>query len=242
MKRLMWLLVILANSAFAGTLEIEKDKNYTGSAFQLGGNKMLYVEKHHEINDAAGKHIKTVTQYMDPEGKEIARRTLDFSKSHITPDFVFEDYRSGYMEGASFQAGNKIKIFHRALRTEPVMEKIIAKPTMAVIDGGFNYLVRSKFNEIVAGKIISFQFISAARLDYYQFRVRKEQEYVSKGKDLVKIILEADNSLLRLILDPITITYDKATKRIISYEGISNIPANSSKNYSVKLLYPTVGP
>ena len=54
--------------------------------------------------------------------------------------------------------------------------------------------------------------------------------------------MEPANYILRQIMDPIVLTYEKSTKRLIKYEGISNLNDNKGKRYIVSIVYPEMGP
>lgn len=92
------------------------------------------------------------------------------------------------------------------------------------------------------GDDIHFNFVVPERLDYYSFRLVKQSEIVYLGKPSVILRMEPSNYILRQILDPIVLTYEKSTKRLIKYEGISNISDGKGKRYIVSILYPQMGP
>lgn len=222
----------------------DEDKNgnvkYIGSAFEAGGSKALYIENHEEIYKQ-GKHVETITNYKDLKGNSIAYRTLIFEKSQLSPNYDFEDKRTGYKEGAVLQ-GNKLKIYKKEKSGATIQEKTIKAPASVVIDGGFNYYLKENFEAVKKGKNLSFYFTVPSRLDYYKFRIRKAKELQLQGKAAMMVYLEPDNFVLRALIDPIIIYYDMETKRIVSYEGISNINSGNGDNYIVKLVYPKLGP
>jgi hypothetical protein len=43
--------------------------------------------------------------------------------------------------------------------------------------------------------------------------------------------------LLKVFVDPILLTYDKKTKRLLSFEGMSNIDDSREKSQVVKIIY-----
>ncbi|MDF2455361.1 MAG: hypothetical protein K0R51_1354 [Cytophagaceae bacterium] len=64
----------------------------------------------------------------------------------------------------------------------------------------------------------------------------------SQQNDEIVFKMEPDNYMLRKLVDPIRVTYKVSTKRIIKYEGLSNINDKKGKSYLVKIMYPKVGP
>lgn len=218
----------------------KKNVVYAGDAMEVGTASKVYTEEHEEVMDA-DKHIATITNYKDPSGKIIAKRKLDFSKSFIRPDFKLEDLREGYVEGAEVTNGG-IRVFKKK-KGEELKSKEIVVPEPSVVDGGFNYFVKSHWDEIMKGSVVTFNFVVPSQLDYYKFRVRKVKEGNYQGRTSITVNLEVDNFLMRAFVSPIKIMYDVQTRRILLYEGISNInkPA-AGQCYVVRLIYPTFGP
>jgi hypothetical protein len=120
--------------------------------------------------------------------------------------------------------------------------KTIKVPQPFVIDGGFNYFIKNRWSEIESFKIVSFYFVVPNQMDYFSLRLRKKENKVIGGKNCSIIYLEIDNVVLRWIVKPIILTYDTESKRLLTYEGISNIMNAMGKNEAVKINYPELGP
>ncbi len=216
-----------------------KISSYIGHAYDLKSNKPIYDEFHDE-EWVGGKHVSTTTLYKDPKGTLMGSRKLTFSSGQESPGYRLDVKRHGYYEGAT-PGSNGVRIFHFDCEAKKEVSKTLNVPAPYVIDGGFNYFIKRKWDAVVAGKIVSFNFVVPARLDYYKFRVRKVSNLTEGGKAAMLVVLEPDNFVLRSIIDPIKITYDLASHRIIKYEGISNIPGSGDRNLEAKLLYPKLG-
>lgn len=215
-----------------------KIKSYVGHAYDIASNKAIYDE-YHEEQFVGEKHVSTTTIYKNVGGTILAKRKLNFSNGFESPGYRLDVLKSGYYEGANVSA-NTVKVFHYDMEEKKEHSKTLTVPSPFVIDGGFNYFIKRKWNTVMEGKPVVFNFVVPARLDFYKFRIRKEKTFQDKGRNAVLIILEPDNFIIRSIVDPIKITYDVASKRIIKYEGISNIP-NKEKNFEAKLMYPELG-
>jgi hypothetical protein len=225
----------LCLAIFSFTERITTD-SYIGYAYEKGNIDPVYSETFTDkfIN---GRHVETETQYFDAAHKLIAQRSLDFSKSKFAPDFKTEDLRTGYLEGAEV-TGTRAKLFVRKDKNSAVEEKTIDVPQPMIVDGGFNHFIKANWNKIEDGKPVAFYLTVSAKLDYYKLRVSKLE---ASGASL-KVKIEPDQVVLRWIASPIVITYDISTKRIISYEGKSNITDNNGSNFNVRLIYPKKGP
>ncbi|MDB5256072.1 MAG: hypothetical protein JWM14_767 [Chitinophagaceae bacterium] len=214
----------------------EEYLTYQGIATDLKSNKFYYLEEHMETID---HHVlkQTVIQYKDSAGAVIARKVINYSGNKVTPVFEQNDYRDGYTEGVSF-AGNKLVLKFRKNKKETLKTKSIDMPANLVVDGGFNYYIKGNWAELTAGKTKVFNFAVPSQLDYFSFRLYKD----SQQNDEIVFKMEPDNYLLRKLVDPIRVTYNVSTKRIIKYEGLSNINDKKGKSYLVKIMYPKVGP
>ncbi|MDQ3192380.1 MAG: hypothetical protein M3Q58_12375 [Bacteroidota bacterium] len=216
-----------------------KTETYSGYAYEIGSKKFIYKETHTEMFEN-GKHAGTETKYYDSKNKLIAQRNLDFSKSRHTPDFKTSDLLTGYQEGAIVN-GNKVRLFVKSNEKEPIREKTLTVPEPFTVDGGFNYYIKDHWSELMEGKVLVFNFTVSSELNYFQLRARLVKDG-SVGNDKAKVIVEPNNVMFRWLSDPISITYDMATKRILIYEGKSNLSNNSGKNYLARLIYPEQGP
>jgi hypothetical protein len=224
-----------------GFKTIKDSTNYAGTACDLSNKSNVYYTEEYSEQLVDGKHVQTSIVYKDKAGKTFAGKTLNYSDDKIKPDFRMEDRRTGYIEGAEV-IGNTIKVFYKEANNKPLNSKILTVPGTAIIDGGFNYYVKDKWNDIVKGADIHFNFVVPERLDYYSFRIVKDKEIVCNGKPAYVFRMEPGNYILRQIIDPIVLTYEKSTKRLIKYEGISNLNDNKGKRYIVSIVYPEMGP
>jgi len=77
-------------------------------------------------------------------------------------------------------------------------------------------------------------FLTPGSLDYFNLKL----EYL-RTNSKNQIILEAkvSNILLRLFAPKLTMVYDAKTKKIISYDGLSNISDDKDKTQAVRIAY-----
>ena len=232
-KITLCLSIVLVGSAFRSDVRTDQ---YTGYAYEEESKDLIYTE---EFTDKFidGKHTETLTQYFDPAHKQIAHRKLKFSERKFAPDFKTEDLRTGYIEGAEVVDG-KVKLFYRKDKNSQMKSKTIAVPEPMVIDGGFNQYIKSNWEQLLDGKVLTFYFTVSSRLDYFKMRASK----MSIKDEKMKVKIEPDKALIRWIADPIIVVYNTETKRIISYEGKSNIADEHGENFDTKLVYPKKGP
>jgi hypothetical protein len=237
MKRLKSPCLCLALGLIAFSLKSSvKTDDFTGYAYKDGTRQLLYKEESAETL-VDQRPVEDVTKYYDPSGALIASRTLKFSASGYTPDFKTEDFRTGYMEGAEVK-DNSVRLFVRESKTSPLKEKTFPLAERSVIDGGFNQFIKDKWNNLEQGQQLDFNFMVPSRLDYYSFRAIRVSETPSE----LIVRIEPGSMMIRWLAGAIVVHYDKSTRRILSYEGKSNITDSKGTNLVVRLVYPQEGP
>lgn len=213
---------------------------YVGKAFDLKSGAPVYTEVHTEIREGE-KRVGVDTDYKDVDGKVIVRRTVSFRKHPTLAEFRTEDLRTGAIEGAEY-LGEEVRLYYRDAGEELYNEKRLDIPNPGAIDAGFNNFVQMNWDALRAGKKLYFNFAVPFRLDYFGFRVYQEDVVEKDGRTLVQVICDIDNFVLRLFLKPIVLTYDADARRLVSYEGISNIAGTEGTNYFVRIEYDPYGP
>jgi len=223
-----------------GTSDVNNGRTYRGVALDLQKEVPLYVEEHEE-RYRAGERTFLLTVYRGTEGRIIARREADFSRSTLVPDFQTEDLRSGYLEGAERVAGG-IRLYWRKSADGPIEERVVDIPSPAVVDAGFNNFVQEQWKALMNGEELQIHFGIPSSLDYYRFRIYKDEEILHNGRPAAVVLCEIDNFFIRLFVSPIVLVYDVETRRLVSYKGISNISDEQGNNHRVRIDYQPFGP
>jgi hypothetical protein len=213
---------------------------FVGTATDMKLGTPLYAEEHEELYEN-GKRSRLTSTYRDESKNVIATRIVDFSQHTFMPNFRLENRRTGYVEGAE-KVGTGLRLYVRRTANEPFEEKVIPVSQPTVVDAGFNSFVQTYWDSLMSGKKLYLNFAVPARLEDYGFRLYKEAETTIGGKSVVVVKCDIDNFFLRLLLKPIVLTYDVESKRLISYEGISNISDENGDNYFVKIAFSPLGP
>ena len=218
---------------FGGTDSFEKNI-YKIKAFDIESGAFLYIERH--IEEYSGNGIeKSTTEYLNLNGIPIARRIMNFSVDSTKPNFKLEDFRTGYLEGAELITPGKVKVEHRADINSKLETEIVKVEEPYVIDGGLTYFFRRNWNSLFNNKTVEFNFIVPSKLDYFGFRVSKNSIKNINGIKGMELKLEPSSFIIRQFVDPIFITYDLETKKILYYEGLSNINNDEGKSYNVRI-------
>lgn len=222
--------LLLAGVTMTAEAGGEDAVRYRGDAYDLASGAFVYSENHSEFYQG-GVHAYSRVSYRDKEGKEFASKLITFKPNRLQPTYELKDSRDGYVEGIR-RAGGATIYFARRKAADPIKEKTIQTPAPAVFDGGFDYFVRENFDEICGGKNKSFYFAVPVELDYFRFRVARQE-----AGDLCRMNLEIDNVVVRQFVKPIKLWYDMKDKRLRKYEGISNINGPDGKSLKVRVVF-----
>ena len=108
----------------------------------------------------------------------------------------------------------------------------------AVVDAGFDLLVLKYWDKLLNDQKVEFDFLALTRASFYRFALKKEMIKESE----VIFSLRPSSFLLGLIVDPIRLTYDVNSKRLMRFEGITNIEKvlngmPTGNNYIARIEY-----
>lgn len=229
-------LVLLAGQAQAA----EQTLRFYGYAYDLKTGQYLYTEVHaQQVKD--DHWVGGTMTYFSPDGKRIALKTLSFKDDPYIPTYRLEQDYDGYVEGVG-KVGDEIEIYKQSNRNETMETGSVDKEPLMAADSGFHSFIRAHFDELMNGRTLSLRLVVAGQLDAYQFRLRKTGDTQFEGKPAISIVAEPD-SLLRLFVDPLQLTYDPADKKLLEYQGVSNLhdPA-TGKIYEARIVYASKPP
>lgn len=225
-------LAALALGALAPALPsaAERVDRFQGTARGRDG-AVLYLESH-DVRRSGDRLHSATTTYRDPEGRVLAVLETDFSRDPFAPSYRFRDLRSAAVEvvevsaeGVTLGAGDRI----RALALPAV-------PSRRLVAGqGLDRYVRDRLDELEAGSELRVAFAIPSRQDFYDFRVRALR---GEGNDrTVRVRVEIDSWVLRLFAGSLDVEYDRASRRLLRYRGLSNLTDARGDNPEVEITY-----
>lgn len=232
-----WLMIALtflcAQNAFANTHDT-KTLTYKGNAYDLNdSHKLLYTETHH-LTLVNGKPSVRRVAYRSATKQLIVEKTNQYQQNSATPEFELQDLRTGYREQARFSRnGDLILTLQENGQAQEQSHRIDSLPSHLIIDAGFDSFVRQHWSELEAGKSVTFSFASVARLDLIDFRLLKKDS----NKEQLVLSMRLKSRLLAWLLDPIELTYDRQSKRLLRYRGLGNIQDSQGNAYHVDIRY-----
>lgn len=222
---ILFICTVISYSTLANTI------SYWATAIDLQTNQIIYREKHTETYSG---NIPTsfLVQYFKPNGQEFATKRVQFVNTNYDPDINLSYPNLGYNEFTKHLKENTYRVGHTKKSTRTIQYKELSVNRTAVIDNGFDLYIKENMPLLKQGKYLHFDYIAPARLAYYHFRLKPSA--ITSTRITIKI--ESDNMLIRLLTQPIIVEYDTIQNRLISYQGITNIPKKSGGNHRAKLI------
>lgn len=209
-------------------------KVVVSNAYDRSTGQYLYSEVHREFYEN-GKHVYSLVDYKTPT-VVLARKRIDFSRSRQAPEFQLEDMRTGYIEGAAITPTG-YKLFTRKDRNSPMEEAYLPIPDPAVVDAGFDYFVRDNFDRLASGQALAVNFAAANRKDFFRFQIASTGLSDVSGRKLLLLKVEPLNVFLKQLVDPIHLSYDLQSRRLVSFQGVSNINDDNGRNYRARIIF-----
>ncbi|MBA2404760.1 MAG: hypothetical protein H0V66_08315 [Bdellovibrionales bacterium] len=223
--KIFMLLLVLSVKAYSETQVFE--------ALAKKDGQIAYVEKHTVVYDEQTV-IKSLTEYLDPDGKVIATMNSDFTRNVGAPEFILRDQRHESFQGLKWKQG-KPEIFSREAKKKLVAHKVLSLDQKEVpISGpGLIYFVAANLEKIISQEILEFQYIIPGRLEAFDFYIKT----LAHNHKVAEFEVSIKSWLLRLFGPRLKLIYDIQKKRVVSFEGISNLRDGEGKMMSVDIQY-----
>jgi hypothetical protein len=208
---------------------------FYGYAYDLASGKYLYTEVYREEVDD-NRWISGHTGYYAADGTRLGEKTLSFSSDRYIPVYTLDLPGAGYLEGITRVAPDGVDMVKQSPEHGHQTATIPHSEPMAA-DAGFHSFLYDHMPELLAGQTVKFRFAVAGQLDSYNFRARMTGTTQFEGKPAVLLKIDPD-SLLRFLVQPLILTYDPLSRRLLEYRGISNVmnPA-TGKPYNARIDY-----
>ncbi|HAZ60679.1 MAG TPA: hypothetical protein DCY89_03795 [Gammaproteobacteria bacterium] len=224
------LMACLPAAAFAAEVV-----RWTGYATDLATGAPVYSERHEAVIED-GRAVRAQVEYVDPTGKPIAAKTLDFV-SPFLPLFSLADSRIGYREGIR-REGEEIMVFMREPGADRDRERSVTVDGEVVADAGFDQFMRQHLEGLARGERKVFDFIVPSQLRALRFRVEKVGETKRDGLSLLQLVLRPDGFILRNLVASVELDYDLASGMLYEYRGISNVRQPNGDSYRARIVFP----
>ena len=199
--------------AAAAAVTAAEPADIVGDAFDLETGELLYTERHFCGVD----FLQCTVEYSDANEQLIASKSVDYGRSLQAPALFVQDFR----------------------RTTETRLETDVDPEL-VVDAGFDNFVRSRWDTLEQGDRIGFPFLIVGRDAPLDMVARSVGDSDCAMEELC-LQVELDSWLLRMVVPPIQLTYDREQRRLLRFRGISNIRDPDGKNLKVDIRYRYLG-
>jgi hypothetical protein len=222
---LMWSMGLVA---FSNTT-MASPEIYWGIAKTKDG-KIAYTEKHLVTRDNGVIRKSETTYYKADRATPIASMVSDYSRSVNMPTYEFKDLRSGYKEGLRYQDG--VYTIYNAEPKKKEESAPLSKTEAVFSCQGWHYYLIENLAKLEKQEI-ALNLILPSELDFYSFKI----ERVESTGDQVVANLELSSWLLSMFAPNLRLVYDKKQKKLVEYQGVSNILDSEGERQDVTIYY-----
>jgi len=238
MKKLLQFLV--CSFLVANNICVAKISSFEGIAVDKKTGKFIYKEVHKITYDLENKVKNVDTSYLNAEDKVIANLKSDFTKSTSAPDHVFEDmrFKDKYeliSKGNVWSLGKVFLKNEKLVKQSTTLVKEKEQGFIYVAGPGLFFYLQSLGDGLKAKftSPLKIKFIIPGKLDYYNFTMNLE----SAKQDKYKFKLVPRHLLFKVFGPDMKFLFNNKNRRLISYEGLSNVKSPNGKLGVVKIEY-----
>lgn len=233
----MKIFVIFFMCSFMHVVIANNTLTFIGTAYDIKSDNILYQEEHIRYFTSDKIIKKSNVVYKNPNGDIIANKEIEYDISIFAPSFQFKDLRTNTVIRVD-NSQNALSVKYESFDTS--INETLKKVDDLVIDAGFDQLLEEYWDTLLNGNWVTFNFLAPSRGQLIGFEIKQ----LSKTDTEVKFVLQPQNWLYQMLVDEIILTYDLATKKILQYEGLTNIeevkndkPTGSHVSAVIKYVY-----
>ena len=209
-------------------------QHYAGVAYSPRSGQIAYREEHwlYELNGVSARLVL----YRCASGQAFARKLVMNTPDAIAPDFDFVDARDGYREGVR-GTGNTRTVYVQKSGASAMRSAPLPARQGAVIDAGFDAYVGSHWSDLAAGRALLIAFLVPSRLGYVQLKLDSAFTSVVDGAPATNLRLSLA-AWYGFIAPSIELTYGTDDRRLLRFQGISNIHDSAGNSQNVRIEFP----
>ena len=213
------------------------DQHYQGTAYADRDGRAVYREEHwvYENQGAAARLVL----YKCPGGEPFARKWVKYDAGTFNPDFDLLDNRDGYREGVRSRDGRR-EAYVQEGRQAPLKTAFLPARPGGVIDAGFDAYVRDHWEELGQRQGGNIPFLVPSRLEFFDLKLGGAADSADGGESVRRLHLSM-NAWYGFIAPALDLTYSASDRRLLRFQGISNIRDAAGRNQKVRIEFPATG-
>lgn len=203
----------------------------TGKAYSISGEELLYVEQHRWTSNEL-----RLVRYLSPAGHVIAKKSVNYQQSRTSPNVEQVNDVAGELIRVTRLEGGKTQIDYRAKDGEKITSETLSTPAKQVVDAGFDEFVLTHWESLSSGSKLAMEFVAPSRQTHVRFAI-KQKPCADENTDTVCFQIKPTGFIYRLALDPIDLTYQRSSQRLLRFVGMGNIADKSGDYLNVDIRY-----
>jgi hypothetical protein len=207
---------------------------------QNDAGELVYLERHQIHLNEKGLVTHIQTTYTSPDQKEpFAQLDSWFDENLTVPRSKFVDQRTQLKEEVSFENNGQTLVIARTEGANGRTRTQRLRVTDAMVHGqGYHNLIVRDFEQFTSNPKRMLDFVVPSRQTSYRFDLSFLGLDESQAP-WVAFRLDISNWFLRMFADKIVVHYDPQTRRLMRYEGLTNIQSDRGENQSltIQMIY-----
>lgn len=199
-----------------------------GTAWSMDKEDVLYREIH--FAEDPEHELTTRVEYRNNNDEVFAEKELDYSVSTTAPAISQIDHRYDahiITRHPNNTPGPVVKLEVRPHDSDETRSSEFDYDDGLIIDAGFDPFVRENWDRLSNGRRVTTDFLVPARMDTVRISISKtDSSECNFPSDNMHCFIIRPAGLLRLVswfVDPIRVAYDADSRRLLMFEGISNL-------------------
>lgn len=213
-----------------------------GTAWSPDKSAVLYQEYHFAENPELD--LPTRVQYRNPDGTLIAEKSMDYSLSMTAPAITQIDYRNSARINTELLPDARepqVKVGFQPHDSNQYREETVDYRDTMVVDAGFDPFIRENWQGMLSGRAVSAHFLVPSRLDTVRVNLSQTNSNNCQGVDLeMHCFVIRPAGMLRVVgflVDPIYIGYEQDSRRLMMFNGLSNLRDDAGEPRNVLITY-----
>lgn len=203
-----------------------------GTAYRLDNGAAAYRESH-LLYQSDGMPARLVL-YRCMDGSVFARKTAIERSGAAMPDFDFIDGRTGYREGVRSTTRGREVYWQKSKATDE-KSKMLDVPANAVIDAGFDAMIRTHWSRLSTKTGISANFLLPSALRFLKVSIEQMKGQPTPGVIQLRMKLDAWYGFAAPDTD---LDYRSSDQRLLRFNGIGTIRDAQGRNQAVRIEFP----
>ena len=222
---------VLLNASL-NQLKNDNKLSFIGRAYDQNSGDLLYSEEHYFINSA---HHSVI--YREPTGQVFAKKQVIYNANQNAPEVYQVNHRNGESINIH-KKDNEYLVSYQETPNQPIKTEAIKDKDALVIDAGFNKYIQTNWQSLTANQSPSIKYLLPTR----QTTIELEIERTScKESNQTCFLIEPSNWFFRMLSKPLVLTYDSDSRKLMTFQGKSNI-SDSEGNYQEVVIHYDFSP